>query len=327
MSVAGAGGMGDPRHAHMRGASVATLALTLLLVVFPVPQSVQLVVLVSVVAVLGVPHGALDHLAGAHLFRPHLGASWLPIFLAAYVAVCGLVIAFWIRFPLAGLLGFLAVAVIHFGSEDTEDSAPPSARRAADDSSTSVARTMEIVARGGLPIIAPCAAHPEEVGRIFDLLGLLGTSPGGETLARMIGASWPVLLLALAPAAGAAARDALRRGSWQPLHRFVEIPVLAAALVMLPTLVGFVVYFVGWHSVRHTLTWVVRLEPSNPKRGFMRFARLALPLTAATAMLGALAWLLLPGAIDERALQVVFVGLAALTIPHVLLEVLVESFS
>ena len=90
--------------------------------------------------------------------------------------------------------------------------------------------------------------------------------------------------LALAPAAGAAARDALRRGSWQPLHRFVEIPVLAAALVMLPTLVGFVVYFVGWHSVRHTLTWIVRLEPSNPKRGFMRFARLALPLTAATAI-------------------------------------------
>lgn len=315
------------RQYHTRAASLLTIAIVALLLALPISQDVQLVGLVGIVALLGVPHGALDHLAGAHLFKPRFGKIWLPVFLAAYLSLSAAVIAVWVRWPLIGLLGFLAVAVMHFGSEDAHDPAEHVEDGPGVSTRPSWAHHLEVLTRGALPIVVPCVAHPSAVGEIFDLLGLLGSGMDGATLARAIGSLWPVLPLAIAPALALAARRAFRHGSIQPFSRLAEIPLLAAALVSLPPLVGFVVYFVGWHSVRHTLTWVVRLEPSNPKRGFMRFARLALPLTVATAMLGALAWTLLPGSMNERALQVVFVGLAALTIPHVMLEVAVESSS
>ena len=96
--------------------------------------------------------------------------------------------------------------------------------------------------------------------------------------------------------------------------------MLATGLAVLPPLLGFVMYFIGWHSVRHTLTWVVRLAPTSAGTGLMTFVRLALPLTLATITIASGVWVWLEGSPSERAIQITFIGLAALTFPHVALE-------
>lgn len=292
-------------------------------VVMTPSDGVQAVILLVAVGLFGVPHGALDHLAGRSALESRLGHLWLPIFLLLYLAFCAGVILLWLQFPLVMLLSFLAVATLHFGSEDAGPAEPDQAlsRRCL------WIRRGEILGRGAMPIVVPSAVHPCEVGRIFDTLGLASTPVTGEVLSLMIGTTWPVLGVLLAPMILDAVGRALQARSTEPLSHLIELPVLAAALSLLPPLVGFVVYFVGWHAVRHTLAWVVRLNANNPIEGLMSFAQLALPLTLATIALGWGAWMWMDNAPTDRALQVIFVGLAALTFPHVALEVAVSARS
>ncbi|MCH1571356.1 MAG: Brp/Blh family beta-carotene 15,15'-dioxygenase [Longimicrobiales bacterium] len=284
-------------------------------------DGVQAIILLVAVALFGVPHGALDHLAGRSALESRLGHLWLPIFLVLYLAVCAGVVLLWLQFPLVMLLSFLAVATLHFGSED----AGPAGTIQGHHRRRVWIRQGEILGRGAMPIVIPSAVHPSEVGRIFDTLGLGSTPVTGEELSLMIGAAWPVLFIVLGPMVVDATGRALRAHSTEPLSGLIELPVLAAALSLLPPLVGFVVYFVGWHAVRHTLVWVVRLNANNPIEGIMSFAQLALPLTLATIALGWGAWMWMDNAPTDRALQVIFVGLAALTFPHVALEVAVSA--
>lgn len=309
------------RRLHTAIAVASTAFLVAGSLVITPNEGVQAVILLVAVGIFGVPHGALDHLAGRAALESRLGHLWLPVFLVLYLAVCAGVVFFWLQFPVVMLLSFLAVATLHFGSEDAGPAEPIQAhpRRRL------WIRRGEILGRGAMPIVLPSAVHPSEVGRIFDTLGLGSTPITGEELSLVIGALWPVLIILLAPMLADAVGRALRARSTEPLSRLVEIPVLAAALSLLPPLVGFVVYFVGWHAVRHTLAWVVRLNANNPIEGLMSFAQLALPLTLATIALGWGAWMWMDSAPTDRALQIIFVGLAALTFPHVALEIAVSA--
>jgi len=310
------------RHRHVAVATVVTCMVTAGSVAFQPSHEVQAALLLVAAAVFGVPHGALDHLAGRATFQDRLGALWLPVFLTLYLAVCTCVVLVWLWVPLPMLLCFLLVAVVHFGSEDV---GPLSQADHHEGGLRPWIRRGEVLGRGALPIVVPSAAHPTEVGRIFDALGLASTTIDGETVALTIGTAWPLAALALAPVIGHMTSRAVRSRSTSPVSSLIELPIIVSALVLLPPLLGFVVYFVGWHAVRHTLVWVVRLNPTNPRHGFMSFTRLALPLTLGTIALGSGAWIWMDTPPGERALQVVFVGLAALTFPHVALELVTSG--
>ena len=71
--------------------------------------------LLAGLAVIGIPHGALDVWTYQH--RTKNGFSSLG-YIVGYLIAIGLVFAFWMVFPVAGLTLFLVLSAWHFGQAD-----------------------------------------------------------------------------------------------------------------------------------------------------------------------------------------------------------------
>ena len=69
------------------------------------------------------------------------------------------------------------------------------------------------------------------------------------------------------------------------------------------------------------------LDPNSVANGFVLFVKKALPLTILTGILFFIALYLLSNSynLDNAILKVIFIGLASLTFPHILLEYFLEK--
>ena len=92
-------------------------------------------------------------------------------------------------------------------------------------------------------------------------------------------------------------------------------------------LVAFTIYFCFLHSVRHSFGLIYEINNKNFKDGFNKFLKKALPLTLVTAILFVVSVYILTNyyVLDDAILKVIFIGLASLTFPHILLEYLIEK--
>jgi Brp/Blh family beta-carotene 15,15'-monooxygenase len=97
--------------------------------------------------------------------------------------------------------------------------------------------------------------------------------------------------------------------------------------VFLSPLIAFTIYFCFLHSVRHSLSLIYEIDSNDFKIGFYKFIRKALPLTLMTLLLFIISLYFLANyyAFDDAVLKVIFIGLASLTFPHILLEYLIEK--
>ncbi len=298
---------------HTRLALTATAIIAVGgLAVAEFPLTTQLVLLATLVAVLGLPHGAVDHWQGRELLANRLGLGWPVAFGAGYVAATALVVLAWMAWPPLLLAGFLLLAAGHFGSEDV-------AARPAIPHAGPLGRNADIALRGSLPVLLPICFHPNETAGLFAAL-MPGTpadalAPILATMALMS----PLYFAALA----VWIMVTITKGE---SITGAEIAVHTAAFAVLPPLLAFSAYFCLWHSPRHSLMVIANAGDTSLSAGLRRFVRGALLLTGLTIAGGVLAWTILqrPFSGTEATLQVVFIGLAALTVPHVLLPLLLR---
>ena len=94
----------------------------------------------------------------------------------------------------------------------------------------------------------------------------------------------------------------------------------------LTPILAFTLYFCFLHSIRHSVTLIYELDNSF-KSGFKKFIIKAIPLTLITGItfLAAIYSLNNFYMLDEAIYKVIFIGLASLTFPHILLEYLLEK--
>lgn len=256
--------------------------------VFPGADSrTQLLVSAVVILFLGVPHGALDTLYARPLYRLQSFGAWI-VFGAAYVGLAALVVALWAMMPFAFLLGFLLVSAFHFSGDPAEGT--PVVFRAL---------------YGGAIIVFPALRHEGQVTELFSFLA------GIETAARLVEALHWIAFAWLFATLWAAALQVKKN-----LVTSLEMVSVAALAIFASPLVAFCVFFCGMHSIRH----IVRTHDYSEKKSYLQLLQLALLpflLTLAGASAG---WYFLSDAsFDGRVVQLVFVSLAALTVPHMLL--------
>ena len=91
-------------------------------------------------------------------------------------------------------------------------------------------------------------------------------------------------------------------------------------------ILAFTIYFCFLHSIRHSLTLIFELD-KNFSTGFSKFLKKALPLTLITAVLYLASIYSLNNLfeLNDAIYKVIFIGLASLTFPHILLEYLIEK--
>ena len=96
--------------------------------------------------------------------------------------------------------------------------------------------------------------------------------------------------------------------------------------LFLSPILAFTLYFCFLHSIRHSITLIFELDRSF-KPGLKKFISKAIPLTFVTAVIFLFAIYFLNNfyKLDEAIFKVVFIGLASLTFPHILLEYLLEK--
>ena len=95
----------------------------------------------------------------------------------------------------------------------------------------------------------------------------------------------------------------------------------------LTPLIAFTIYFCFLHSIRHSITLVYEIDKNDFNNGLKIFVKKSLPLTALTAIFCLIALYLLNNSYDLNSsiLKIIFIGLASLTFPHILLEYLLEK--
>lgn len=257
------------------------------------PFAVQVGLLAVAVVVLGLPHGALDAWIArrAGLFERPLG--WVG-FNLGYVALALAVVGAWWLFPITALVLFLMISAWHFAG-DWQDALMPWQR---------------MIAAAAL-LGMPAVFYPAEVASIFVVL----SGPGAEVAAEGLRSVGLVALAALVPVLLVAA---IKR-QWTVL---IELGMLSMLAVFATPLVYFAIYFCLLHSPRH-LRATIALAPASERRSLIGQA---LVYTLATLALAALvAALLLPsGDLSGTVLKTLFIGLAALTVPHMLLMLWTE---
>ena len=248
---------------------------------------------VAVILGLGLPHGALDLLklradAAAAPGGTFDGRTRLTVYLGL-AAAGGLA---WAASPPFALAAFLAMAVAHFAREGAEDLPPGPALLAAT-----------------LVIATPAAFHPDEVRRLF---AALGGEPAGAGLTALAGACAPVLMAALF-AAAVLSPPRPERGA--------EVLATLLALVLLPPLPAFAVFFALQHSPRHFV------RAARALRLPLRPALLAaVPASLAALAIGAGTWALGSSAPASQA-RAAFILLAVLTVPHMTAGPLLRALS
>ncbi|MFC0007036.1 Brp/Blh family beta-carotene 15,15'-dioxygenase [Micromonospora siamensis] len=250
---------------------------------------------------LGLPHGAVDHLVPAwRSTRTRPLRTRLAVLLGYATIATAALLAFRAA-PTPATLTFLALSVLHFGTADEGFHAERAGRPIRYPVSG-------VLARGGPPVVVPLALWPGTVDPL-----MTSVAPGAAALltveVRLLAAAG--LLLAVT----ATVVRALRAGRTAEAGEPVLLILLFAAV---PPALAVGAYFAAWHSTRH----VARLlsdDPANrddlaagrlgpPVHRFIR--RAALPSLAAVAVLAAL----VGGPADP--LPATVAVLAALTVPH-----------
>lgn len=247
-------------------------------------------------AALGLPHGALDHLAGGRVFAPRFGRLWPLAFGVFYLGTAALVLLAWGAAPLATLTMFLTASALHFGGEDN--------------SLAGRGGWAGRVAHGGLSIMVPALAHPDVVARLFTLLAGVDAAPVAAALCGPVATIWLACV-------AATARHLVREDRWRVPA--VEAGALALLFAAAPPLIAFACYFALVHTPR-ALDGVVARGTSPA-----RLVRQAAPLTLLGLALGAVLWWCEPTlAFPDRSVRIAFLLLSALTAPHMLLHWLAD---
>ena len=265
-------------------------------------RPVSVVVVVIVVALLGIPHGAVDHLAAAELGGP-FDTSSLRRFAIGYVGVMLAVAVVWLVAPTLALVVFLTVSVHHFGQSDLAYLRLSGARANAVQWS-----------RGLLLVGLPLVAHVDLVSPVVERLG--GGNPASWAWLADRWILWSAMLVAQHVVIG-----------WAFVHRHLDRPTLACEAVTVAALstlfltadplIGFAVYFGMWHSLAHlfVLADLLGTEPSRLRS----LGRLTAPLSA-VSILVVVAVVIGAMAADRTELIVplTFVFVSMLTMPHLL---------
>lgn len=269
-------------------AIVAILGIALRMPAPPLP--VQAAVLGVLVATLGLPHGALDPLIArrAGLWRTPLGFAGFNL---GYLAIVALVVGVWLLAPTASLVGFLVVSGIHFGAD------------------WNGGRSVVLRSLTGVGLLTlPAFAHHDEVAGIYRTLA--GT--GGGVVADVQSWLGPAAIVAMLIGAALA----LRRRPTDAL----EILLATTLALVAPPLIFFALYFCALHSARHLRHGFAEERGSGRLAVLITVAYTVIPIVAVGILTAVFVGDFAPGGslADGWIIRLVFIGLAALTVPHMI---------
>ena len=266
-----------------------------------------LIICLFLILSIGISHGSLDNLKGKKLLKI-FKVKKIEKFYLCYICFSILVILIWMLLPNFLLAIFLLVASYHFGKEDTVFEL----------SVEGLKKDFLFLFKGSSIIAAPLLFNYEKTNEIFLILKFnLFTE-------FVISKEILIILLVLSFISGLTLTKF--RSIDSSTLSIMDFSSIVLINYFLNPVLAFTIYFCFLHSIRHSLTLIFELD-NRFKHGLSKFYKKALPLTLITAVLYLFSIYSLGNffEIDNAIYKVIFIGLASLTFPHILLEYLIEK--
>lgn len=221
---------------------------------------------------VGLPHGAVDHLA---LLRPirHRGLA-----VALYLVSAATAVAVILLLPGPAFVAVVVMSAWHFGTGDVESLVD----LGGDQRDTRTWSALHAVAAGAVPLVLPLTSHATAatLGLVQPQLPHLdGLANGSLRLATV--------LLALVVVA--------RLLTLRRLRPATELLVLVVLGLLVTPLLAFGVYFALWHALRHTARLAQDDTGALTTRSLLLIVAAGLPALVLTVTIVAVALLVVGG--------------------------------
>ena len=258
------------------------------------------------ILILGVSHGALDNIKGKKLIKIYR-INNIAYFYLIYVLFGLGITTLWILTPSGLLLLFLVIASYHFGKEDSEFIYKKNEE-------SFFLKTI----KGSIIIISPLLFNKEKTLEIFSSINF--------DLSNSLFIKDEILVAFLIVSFFSNLILSFKKNYDEKSILFMDFFSIVTLNIFFDPLLAFTIYFCFLHSFRHSIKLVFELN-KNFKKGALLFIKKALPLTIITGIifLVALYFLQYEFKLNESINMVIFIGLASLTFPHILLEYLIEK--
>ncbi|MEL6124318.1 MAG: Brp/Blh family beta-carotene 15,15'-dioxygenase, partial [Bacteroidota bacterium] len=264
-----------------------------------IPMDVQVTITLLMVGVLGLPHGAIDHI----LFLDESNISPLR-FYGFYIGLILLYIGGWLLQPQVGLALFLILSAYHFGESQFSD--------------FNLGKVLNPLLRlsWGISVISGLVYY-----NYSDLAPLMGQATEASRFSLVFHPSIHKALLAVSTTA---TLGILGVQAWKSkderesmLREIYLLGLIQATFYVLPLLIGFTLFFTIIHSFRVLHQEFHYLKRKITSFDLSRFISLLLPYTLISVVGGGvLIYLALEDVLQVSLFVMLLMLISALTLPH-----------
>lgn len=275
------------------------------LIFYPFLASHEWQVGIGMMILLGIPHGATDHLIFVRLSRPFLGAKGLEQFYYFYLLLIVCYAVVWWLSPILAFGIFLTISVYHFGQSNWVAAIFPTKMDAA----------LTYLCWGAFVLFIPIIWHFDTASEIIAVIAKQPVSVISESW--QIGICLTLLVLNCGVALywwmkGTLDFRALR-------NELLNLGLLTVLFFSTPLLLGFTIYFVFWHSLGSVIDQISFFRRHFQWYNWRRYAWQTLPFSfAAVGGLGLLFWLKTLLGLQPD-ISMLFIFISVVTLPHMLL--------
>ncbi len=248
----------------------------------------------ALIVFLGIPHGSLDGVIARRLGWSKTLTEQIS-FNVIYLSIAILVVIVWFYMPLISLSIFLVISGIHFGMSDISKI-----------QNTGSSYYFSLISHAGFIPIALPVIQKDYVIEVFTILS-------NSTASKMIFSTLEIIYPLYLVIVSAYFFYSIYNKRW--LFNSVSLITLILLAFLIPPLLTFALYFCFWHSRGHMLRIWQRVK-INERRSYILET---VGYTIFTWFILASGLWLLDGSLNESIIRMVFIGLAALTVPHMIL--------
>jgi Brp/Blh family beta-carotene 15,15'-monooxygenase len=289
---------------------VSCLTVALVLLAFLMPVAVGTYggyLAMMLILLLGVPHGATDHILFRHVKKDY-DKGWLSRFFVRYFLLMGLLAMTWWVLPSLALMIFLAISAYHFGQSQWHHLKTDKSGKSA-----------LYISWGAFVLAAPLLWNYAETAPIIEHLI-------GENILLSTDYQFfiPVLLLALIIVQTLILYTKNIISKYKLLEEWGILLLLSGLFYSTSLLFGFAVYFVFWHSLDSVKDQIAQLKKIHPDYNLKRYLRQVIPFTLlAFGSIGLFVWLSPAALMSDAWISQFFILISIVTLPH---SLLIDSF-
>jgi Brp/Blh family beta-carotene 15,15'-monooxygenase len=265
-------------------------------------DQLTLPVLLLSVFIIGIPHGAIDHIMATELYGLKNSLKDHLLFYASYLFIMLLIAILWIYAPVAGMTLFLLISIYHFGQADMEDFL-----------NSSAPHYLWYILRGVLIIGIIVFSDPSTTYPIISEAMRMDLVVFEEFMPN---ASFSLITL-LSLYAAFTTWGMVQNHFKQNLRFAADSALLAGLIIITGPLIGFAIYFALWHSIGHVNEMKEFFESKRKSLSYFEFYKKATPFT----MVSLFGLLMLYGInqflqLEGEFITLMFILISVLTLPH-----------